>query len=81
MVHEHIDSTDAERSQMRRSLRHITEARPQSKLHISLQLEQLPRITRWLMDAGSQRFSEFREGDLGKVEVGQLAWWWWQCTE
>ena len=33
------------------------------------------------MDAGSESFSEFRKCDLGKVEICQLAWWWWQCTE
>ena len=33
------------------------------------------------MDAGSESFSEFRKCDLGKVEICQLAWWWWQCAE
>ena len=66
---------------MRRSLRHIAESRAQSKLHISLQLEELPRIARWLMDTGSQRLAKLGEGDLGKIEICQLAWWRWQCTE
>jgi hypothetical protein len=36
VAHEHIDSTDAERGQMRWSFRLITEARPQRKLDIIL---------------------------------------------
>ena len=59
----------------------MTEATGQGKLHIRLQLEQLPRIARWLMDAGSESFSELRKCLLGKVEICQLAWWRWQCAE
>lgn len=33
------------------------------------------------MDAGSQRLAKLGEGDLGYVEICQLAWWWWQCAE
>ena len=81
MVHKNICATNAQRSQLARSLGPMTEATGQGKLDIRLQLEQLPRIGRWLMDAGSQRLAKIRECLLGKVEVGQLAWWWWQGTE
>lgn len=81
MVHKNICATNAQRSQLARSLGPMTEATGQCKLDIRLQLEQLPRITRWLMDTGSQRLAKLRKCDLGKVKIGQLAWWRWQGTE
>ena len=51
MVHEHIRAADAQRGQMCWSFWRITEARPQSKLDIILELEKQPRIGRRLMYA------------------------------
>jgi hypothetical protein len=67
VAHEHIDSADAERSQMRWSFWLIAEARSQSKLDIILQREEQPRICWRLIDAGSESFSKLRKCLSGKV--------------
>ena len=81
MVHEHVHSTNAQRSQMRRSLRHIAEARPQRKLNIILELDEQPRIGRRLMDAGSQSLAELRECLFGKIEFCWQARYLWLVAE
>jgi len=67
VAHEHIDSTNAERSQMRWSFWLIAEARPKRKLHIIFQRKEQSWICRWLVDAGSQSFSKLRKCLSGKV--------------
>ena len=81
VAHENIDSTDAERGQMRWSFRLITEARPERKLHIILELKKQPRIARRLMDAGSQSLAELGECLFGKLQLRWQARYLWLVAE
>ena len=81
MVHEHVDSTNAECSQMCWSFWLVTKSRSKRKLHIILQLEEQPRICRRLMDTGSQSLAELRECLFGKIEFCWQARYLWLVAE
>jgi hypothetical protein len=81
MVHKNVRATNAERSQLARSLRPMTEATRQRKLNILLESEQVDCISRWQIYAGSKHLAKLRKCLSCKVQFAGRFGWRWQCAE